>query len=93
MNTKYYKVIALLRKLSVMRRRFTLPVQLIKTRLYKSPSYYPELPRKTVFRIFGELMAHVLKFGAIEWHYFSYGFDIKRFRNRRDYMDESDFMW
>lgn len=38
-------------------------------------------------------MAHIFRFGSIEWHYFSYGFDVKRFRNQREYMDEAGFIW
>lgn len=93
MNSKYYKPIVFLRTISVLLRRIKLPIQLFTSGFCKSPSYYPELPRKSEVRILSELLAHVLRYGSIEWHYFTYGFDVKDFRNRYDYMDESDFIW
>jgi hypothetical protein len=40
-----------------------------------------------------ELLFHIWKYGSIEWHYFSYGFDIKGLRTQSDYLDDSDFLW
>lgn len=94
MNAKYYKTICFLRQCAVMRRRFTLPFKLIKSKFWLSESYYPELPNhKSRFRIFWELMGHIMKYGSIEWYYFAYGFDVQGLRDKRDYMDESDFIW
>ena len=93
MNSKYYPLIKLARQAALMKRRFTLPFRLIKSGFYKNPSYYPERTRKSTFRIFAEQLMHIFRYGAIEWHYFTYGFDIKGFRNRKDYMDDADFMW
>ena len=93
MNSKYYPLIKLARQASLMKRRFTLPFSLVRSGFAKSDSYYPELPQKSRFRIFRELLGHIIKYGSIEWHYFTYGFDIKGFRNRNDYMDDAEFMW
>lgn len=94
MNAKYYKTICFLRQCAVMRRRFTLPFKLIKSKFWLSESYYPELPNhKSRFRIFWELMGHIMKYGSIEWHYFSYGFDVKGFRNKEEYLDDNEFLW
>lgn len=94
MNAKYYRTIYFLRQCAVMRRRFTLPFKLIKSKFWLSESYYPELPNhKSRFRIFWELMGHIMRYGSIEWHYFSYGFDVKGFRNKEDYLDDNDFLW
>lgn len=93
MNSKYYGALKFLRKSSVMRRRFTLPVKFLKSKFWKSETYFPGKPRKSQFRIFCELMGHVLKHGSIEWYYFAYGFDIKGFRDKKDYVDESYYFW
>lgn len=93
MNSKYYPLIKLARKAALMKRRFTLPFKLISSGFAKSESYYPELPQKSRFRIFMELLGHILKYGSIEWHYFSYGFDIKGLRDRSDYIDDNWFLW
>ena len=94
MNSKYYGMLKFLRKSSVMRRRFTLPVKFFKSKFWKSESYFPEMPsHKSRFRIFCELMGHIVKYGSIEWYYFAYGFDIKGFRDKRDYVDESYYFW
>ncbi|MCQ2312227.1 MAG: hypothetical protein MJZ84_02100 [Paludibacteraceae bacterium] len=94
MNAKYYPMVKFLRQCAVMKRRFTLPFKLIKSKFWLSESYYPELPNhKSRFRIFWELMGHIMKYGSIEWHYFSYGFDVKGFRNREDYLDDNEFLW
>lgn len=93
MNAKYYKSLVLLRKISMMRRRFTLPIQLIKSRIWLSPSYYPELPQKSKWLIFLEMMVHIMRYGSIEWHYFSYGLDIKGWRCSDEYIDDNWFIW
>lgn len=93
MNAKYYKTIVLLREISVMYRRFTLPVKLVKSRFWLSPSYYPELPQKSRMRIFMELLLHIFRYGSIEWNYFSYGLDIINWRNANAYIDDSWFLW
>lgn len=94
MNAKYYPTLKFLRQCAVMKRRFTLPFTLIKSKFWLSESYYPELPNhKSRFRIFCELMGHIWKYGSIEWFYFAYGFDIKNFRKQNEYLDEGNFMW
>ena len=93
MNAKYYPLIKLGRWASLMKRRITLPVKLLTSGFLKSESYFPELPRKNRLTIAWEMLAHIVKYGSIEWHYFSYGFDIKGLRNQKEYLDESWFMW
>ena len=92
MNSKYYPLIKLARQAALMKRRFTLPFKLVSSGFAKSESYYPELPQKSRFRIFMELLGHVFKYGSIEWHYFSYGFDIKGLRDKSDYLDDNWFL-
>ena len=93
MNSKYYKSIVVLRKMALMQRRLVLPFKLIRSGFFKQPSYYPEMNRKSKIRIFIELLFHIFRYGAIEWHYFSYGFDIKGYRKQEWYMDDAEFMW
>ena len=93
MNAKYYPLIKLGRWASLMKRRFTQPVKLFTSGFLNSESYFPELPRKNRLTIAWELLVHIAKYGAIEWHYFSYGFDVKGLRNQKEYLDESWFMW
>lgn len=93
MNSKYYPIIKLSRQAALMKRRLTLPFRLLKSGFWKSASYYPEMPQKSRSRILFELMGHIMKYGSIEWYYFAYGFDIKGFRNKRDYLDDNDFLW
>jgi len=93
MNSKYYNALKFLRKSSVMRRRFTLPIQLIRSKFWKSETYFPEKPRKSQFCIFCELFWYLIKNGSINWYYFAYGFDIKGFRNKKEYVDESYYFW
>ncbi len=93
MNAKYYPLIKLARQAAVMKRRFTQPVKLLTSGFLNSESYFPELPRKSRVRIFLELLGRVFKYGSIEWHYFSYGLDVKGLRNPGDYLDDSWFLW
>ena len=93
MNSKYYKAIAILHRLSLLKRRVSLPFKLISSGFLRSESFFPELERKSRIRILFDLLAHIWKYGSIEWHYFSYGFDIKGFRKQFDYLDDSDFLW
>lgn len=93
MNSKYYPLIQIARQAALMRRRFTLPFKLMRSGFAKSESYYPELPQKSRIRIFGELLGHIIKYGSIEWHYFSYGFDVMGFRDKNDYLDDNVFLW
>ena len=94
MNSKYYPVIKLCREASLMKRRVTLPIKLLKSGFWRSESYFPELPdHKSRFRIFCELLRHIVKYGSIEYHYFSYGLDVKGLRNERDYLDDNWFLW
>lgn len=93
MNSKYYPIIKLCHEASVMKRRVTLPIRLVKSGFWRSDSYFPEMPgHKSRFRIFCELLWHIMKYGSIEYHYFSYGFDIKGLRNQDDYLDDN-WLW
>lgn len=93
MNSKYYPLIKLARQASLMKRRFTLPIRLFTSGFIRSESYYPELPQKSRFRIAMELLGHIMKYGSIEWHYFSYGFDVKGLHDKKDYVDDGWFLW
>ncbi len=93
MNAKYYKTIVFLRECSLMKRRITLPFKLVSSGFVRSESYFPEFPRKSRSRIFLELLGHILKYGTIEWHYFSYGFDVIGLRNQAEYLDDGWFLW
>ncbi len=93
MNAKYYKMCVFLRRCSVMKRRITLPFQLLSSGFLQSESYFPELPRKGKVARFRELFQHIMEYGSIEWHYFSYGLDIKGLRDTVDYLDDNWFMW
>lgn len=93
MKSRYYKSIVALRKVAMMKRRIILPFELVRSGFYKQPSYYPEMERKSKLRISMELLFHIFHYGAIEWHYFSYGFDIRGYRKQNEYMDDADFMW
>ena len=93
MNAKYYPLIKLARQAALIKRRFTLPFKLFSSGFVRSESYYPELPHKSRFRIVLELLGHIMKYGSIEWHYFSYGLDIKGFRDKNDYLDDGWFLW
>ncbi len=81
MNSKYYKPILFLHYLSLLKRKLVLPFVLIKSRIWKAPSYYPEKERKTQFRIFVDLLFHIFRYGSIEWNhkrivtYLSMGFN------------------
>lgn len=93
MNSKYYPLIKLARQASLMKRRFTLPIKLFTSGFIRSESYYPELPQKSKFRIAMELLGHIMKYGSIEWHYFSYGLDVKGLHDKNDYIDDNWFLW
>ncbi len=93
MNAKYYPLIKLSRQAAVMKRRFTLPFKLLSSGFIRSESYYPEMPHKSRFRIAMELLGHIMRYGSIEWHYFSYGFDIKGLRDKNEYLDDNWFLW
>lgn len=93
MNAKYYPLILLGRQASVMKRRFTLPLKLLSSGFIRSESYYPEMPQKSRLQIAFELLGHIMRYGRIEWYYFSYGLDVKRFRDKREFLDESWFLW
>lgn len=93
MNAKYYPLIKLSRKASVMKRRFTLPFKLLSSGFVRSESFYPEMPQKSRLLIALELLGHIMWYGRIEWYYFSYGLDIKGFRDKREFLDDSWFLW
>lgn len=56
-------------------------------------SYFPEHTdkRKTKIRIWIEQFCNVIKYGDINDFYFLYGFDIKGFRNEKEYVDYEKF--
>ena len=93
MNAKYYPLIKLGRWASLMKRRFTLPVKLLTSGILRSESYYPEMPQKSMFRMALDQLGHIWKYGNIERYYFPYGLDIKGFRDKDDYLDDSWFLW
>ena len=93
MNAKYYPLIKLGRVASLMKRRFTLPVKLFTSGILHSESYYPELPQKSKFRMALDQLGHIWEYGSIERYYFPYGLDIKGFRDKDDYLDDSWFLW
>ena len=93
MNAKYYPLIKLGRWASLMKRRFTMPIKLVTSRFLRSESYYPELPQKSKFRMAMDQLSHIWKYGNIERYYFSYGLDIKGFRDKDDYLDDGWFLW
>ena len=93
MNAKYYPLIKLGRWASLMKRRLTLPVKLFTSGFLRSESYYPELPQKSRFRMALDQLGHIWKYGNIERYYFSYGLDIKNFRDKNDYLDDGWFLW
>ena len=93
MNAKYYPLIKLGRWASLMKRRFTQPVKLFTSGFLRSESYYPELPQKSRFQMALDQLGHIWKYGNIERYYFPYGLDIKGFRDKNDYLDDSWFLW
>ena len=93
MNAKYYPLIKFGRWASLMKRRFTLPVKLFTSGILRSESYFPELPQKSKFRMAMDQLGHIWKYGNIERYYFPYGLDIKGFRDKDDYLDDSWFLW
>lgn len=93
MNDKYYPLIKLGRWASLMKRRFTQPVKLFTSGFLHSESYYPEFPQKSKFQMALDQLGHIWKYGNIERYYFPYGLDIKGFRDKNDYLDDSWFLW
>lgn len=92
---KFYKVHWFLHQCAIMKRRLIVPWKLISSNFIHSETYFPELMdrRKSKVRIFFDLMGHAIKYGAINYHYFAYGFDIKGLRKKSDYFDEGDLLW
>lgn len=62
-----------------------------RTKYYKSPSYFPELPRKNMLHIISDQLLHIIRYQRIEDFYFAYGLDIKNFRHSSDYVDYNVF--
>ena len=58
-----------------------------RTKYYKSPSYFPELPRKNMLHIISDQLLHIIRYQRIEDFYFAYGLDIKNFRHSSEYVD------
>lgn len=61
-----------------------------ETSYFKAESYFPELcktnGRKSTLRIWLEQMGTFLRHGSFDSFYFLYGFDVKHFRKRSDYV-------
>ena len=58
----------------------------------ESETYYPELGRrKNRIVIFLDQLMNIFKYGEINKFYFLYGFDVKNFRNRKEYVDYAKF--
>ncbi len=93
MNAKYYPLIKIGRWASLTKRRITQPFKLFASGFLRSESYYPELPQKSKFQIALDQLGHIWKYGSIERYYFSYGLDIKGFRDKNDYLDDGWFLW
>ena len=93
MNAKYYPLIKVARQAAVMKRRFTTPIKLFASGFLNSESYYPELPQKSKFRMAIDQLGHIWRYGCFERYYFSYGLDIKGFRDKNDYLDDGWFLW
>ena len=93
MNVKYYPFIKLGRWASLMKRRITQLVKLFTSGFLRSESYYPEMQQKSKFRMAMDQLGHIWKYGSIERYYFSYGLDIKDFRDKNDYLDDGWFLW
>ena len=56
-------------------------------------SYFPEYAdkRKTKLRIWIDQFCNVIKYGDLNDFYYLYGFDIKGFRNEKEYVDYATF--
>ena len=93
MNAKYYPLIQLGRQAALMKRRLTQPFKLLTSSFLNTESYFPELPQKSKFRMAIDQLGHIWKYGNIERYYFPYGLDIKGFRDKDDYLDDSWFLW
>lgn len=93
MNAKYYPLIKLGRWASLMKRRITQPLKLFASGFLCSESYFPGLPQKSKFQMALDQLGHIWKYGNIEHYYFPYGLDIKGFREKDDYLDDSWFLW
>lgn len=69
-------------------------LKLISTsKYYNQPSYFPEYAseRKSSFQIFLEQLWNVLEYGFVNDFYYAYGFDIKKFRDKSQYVEYSEF--
>lgn len=56
-------------------------------------SYFPEYAnkRKSKFKIFLDQLKNILKYGDVNDFYYLYGFDIKGFRDEKEYVDYATF--
>ena len=57
-------------------RKIRMTVGYLKNKYYLGPSYYPEKPRKSKFRIISENIRYILENGKLDKNYFAYGFDV-----------------
>lgn len=68
---------------------------LTQKKLCSSDSYYPEYSEKSKksIRVFVEQLLSLFRYGAVNYSYFQYGFDIKGFRNQNDYVNNEVFFY
>lgn len=92
---KFHKAHWVLRQVAMMKRRVKYPFKLLFSDFLNQESYFPEMAeqRKSKFQIFWDQFINIMKNGDLNYHYFTYGFDIKGFRNMNEYFDEADFLW
>lgn len=66
---------------------------LVNKKLYDSnETYYPELVSKSKFSIIFDRIKYIIKWRNIDEYYFLYGFDIKNFRDKSQFLDYKHFM-
>lgn len=61
-------------------------------RYVTSPSYWPELKRKNIFRRILHQVCHTVRYGSCDEFYFLYGLDVKDFHKQADYVEYGEFM-
>lgn len=93
MSHKHLSTIYFAHYCSAAVRRIKETYKFIKSRDWKSGTYYPELPRKSSLRIICDQLKHIAKYGFMEENYFAYGFDVAGWRNQDEFLDERDYLW
>lgn len=68
-------------------------VKLLRNKqLYKSKSYYPELPQKSAINNFVYQIGQIIKYGRVNDYYFMYGLDVKSDKECEEYINYQPFM-